>query len=77
LEKQKKIQRAKFDRTKTNTDMLELLAPPKEKSKLESSEFKNIKKPKISLKNKILYKLEIAKKLQKDQEEQQKILQEK
>jgi len=57
--------------------MLELLAPPKEKSKLESSEFKNIKKPKISLKNKILYKLEIAKKLQKDQEEQQKILQEK
>lgn len=42
--------------------MLELLPPPKEKSLLAQPELKDMK-PKISLQNKILYKLEMAKKI--------------
>jgi hypothetical protein len=50
-------------RNKANADLLELLPPPKEKSLLCQPEFRNIK-PKISLQNKILYKLVMAKKQQ-------------
>lgn len=65
-ERKQKLESTSVIRIKkeANADlMLELLPPPKEKSLLAQPELKDMK-PKISLQNKILYKLEMAKKTQ-------------